>query len=50
MCKMIEKGSRIAVKGTFWQVEDITMRSGEIVLKVSHLNGRVRGADSLKEE
>jgi hypothetical protein len=36
---MIEKGSRIAVKGTFWLVEDITIRSGEIVLKVSQLNG-----------
>lgn len=47
---MIEKGSRIVVKGTFWLVEDITIRSGEIVLKVSHLNGHVKGVEDSKNK
>ena len=32
---MIEKGCKIAVKGTFWRVEDIQIRSGKIVIRVS---------------
>lgn len=41
--KMIEKGSMIAVKGTFWRVDDIKIKSGEIVLKVTDANGRRSG-------
>lgn len=46
---MIEKGSRIAVKGTFWQVEDIRIRAGEIVLKVSAVNGGEMASRSPRE-
>jgi hypothetical protein len=45
MIGMIERGSKIAVKGTFWQVDDVQIRSGKIVIQVSHPKTR---RDALK--